>query len=130
QSIPGYEYGYSFDDIGNRIETETNTRKAAYEVNILNQYLNREVPRFVDVLGEANDAATVSVQGLEALRAEKPGPSDYFYLPLPYGEDGAPAYEPFRIRAETEDAEGGLLAYDLDQAVFLSPDPENYQHDA
>ena len=41
---PGYDYGYSYDPIGNRLSTTTNGRPAGYVSNSLNQYDQRDVP--------------------------------------------------------------------------------------
>ena len=127
--IPGYRYGFDFDDIGNRIKTELNGRNASYSSNTLNQYESRKVPRFLDILGEANDSATVTVNGDPALRTFLPGGSDYFYQPLAYGSDGLAEYERFRISAEDSDGSGGLLAYDQDSADYLPPAQEAFAYD-
>ena len=66
--ISGYDYAYTFDDIGNRRTTTLNGRAANYTPNLLNQYDQREVPRTLDVLGTATAAATISVNGAPATR--------------------------------------------------------------
>ncbi|HXC35674.1 MAG TPA: hypothetical protein VNV43_07345 [Candidatus Acidoferrales bacterium] len=38
-----------------------NLRSASYSANNLNQYISRDVPGYMDVLGEANSNATVTL---------------------------------------------------------------------
>ena len=58
--VAGQQFEYGFDDIGNRKvarrggdENGWNLRESLYGVNVLNQYTNRTVPGFVDVVGVA-----------------------------------------------------------------------------
>ncbi|MCL4181737.1 MAG: hypothetical protein KJ072_28880, partial [Verrucomicrobia bacterium] len=66
--VPGQQFEYGFDDIGNRTSTKaggdsagSGLRWAGYTNNALNQLTSRGVPGAVDVLGLANAGATVSV---------------------------------------------------------------------
>ena len=68
--VAGQQFEYGFDDIGNRYSTKTggdqngaNLRPASYTANDLNQYSSRTVPGYLNVLGLATPAATVSVNG-------------------------------------------------------------------
>jgi len=68
--VAGQQFEYTFDDIGNRKNTAAggdqlgaNLRTANYTANSLNQYLSRDVPGFVNVLGTAKTNATVTVWG-------------------------------------------------------------------
>ncbi len=60
-TVAGQQFDYSFDDIGNRKTTTRDTRQATYAANTLNQYTGRTVPGYVNVLGTATNAATVSL---------------------------------------------------------------------
>ena len=73
--VPGQQFGYLFDDIGNRKQTTAggdqsgnNRRLANYTANNLNQYTSRDVPGYVDILGSANPQATVTVNLQRAIR--------------------------------------------------------------
>ena len=53
--VTGQQFGYLFDDIGNRTQTQTggdstgsNLRSASYWANNLNQYTNRTVPAYLE----------------------------------------------------------------------------------
>src|SRR6266516_4604518 len=66
--VPGQQFEYGFDDIGNRTSTKaggdqsgTGLRPASYNANCLNQYTNRTVPSAFDVMGIANSSSSVTV---------------------------------------------------------------------
>lgn len=68
--VAGQQNEYSFDDIGNRTTAKSggdsngaNLRSATYTANSRNQYTSRTVPGGFDVLGIANSAASVTVNG-------------------------------------------------------------------
>jgi hypothetical protein len=64
-AIPGYTFGYNFDDIGNRqssfVEDAAPASSSSYSANLLNQYTQRTVPGIVDVRGTSEPEATVSL---------------------------------------------------------------------
>ena len=77
--IPGQQFEYGFDDIGNRTNTKAggdaggaNLRSATYTANYLNQYSQRTVPGSFDVLGlaTAGNAVTVNGAGTDYRRGE------------------------------------------------------------
>src|SRR5207247_7743745 len=66
--VAGQQFEYGFDDIGNRRFAANggdalgaNLRYQNYAANNLNQYTQRTVPGYVNVLGAATNAATVTV---------------------------------------------------------------------
>lgn len=59
--VPGFDWGWTFDDIGNRRSQRRNGVLTEYAPNLLNQYVQRSVPGAVEVLGWASPSATVSV---------------------------------------------------------------------
>ena len=71
--VPGQQFEYGFDDIGNRTSTKAGgdqsgagLRPASYAANSLNQYTNRTVPNAFDVIGIANAASSVTVNSSAA----------------------------------------------------------------
>ena len=60
-AIAGCDYGWTFDDIGNRTAVVTNGAESTYLPSSLNQYAQRTVPGIVDVRGAASPASTVTV---------------------------------------------------------------------
>jgi len=61
--VEGQQYGFLFDDIGNRKTATVNSNVSEYTANLLNQYTQRTVPGFVDIIGSAANSATVTVRG-------------------------------------------------------------------
>ena len=51
--VPGQQFEYGFDNIGNRISSTVNARSSTYSANVLNQYQSRTVPGAVDIIGTA-----------------------------------------------------------------------------
>lgn len=60
-AVPGLEHGIEYDDIGNRIATSASGRTNAYQANQLNQYTQRTVQGWVNLRGNADPQATVTV---------------------------------------------------------------------
>src|SRR6266853_1779499 len=72
-AVPGQQFEYGFDDIGNRTSTKAGgdqsgagLRPASYSANSLNQYSNRTVPGAFDVLGIASASSSVTVNSSAA----------------------------------------------------------------
>ncbi|HUP80551.1 MAG TPA: RHS repeat-associated core domain-containing protein, partial [Pirellula sp.] len=68
--VPGQQFEYGFDSIGNRISTANggdengiNLRSAAYTNNTLNQVTSRTNPNKIDLIGIATTDASVSING-------------------------------------------------------------------
>ncbi|MGK0199889.1 MAG: YD repeat-containing protein, partial [Yoonia sp.] len=62
--VPAMQFGYSYDDIGNRTQTRRGgdtSRTASYSANQLNQITQRDVPGKYDIYGLAAMAVTPKV---------------------------------------------------------------------
>jgi RHS repeat-associated protein len=77
--VAGQQFEYGFDTIGNRTNTVTNGRKADYASNDLNQYTQRTVPGYLDILGTAASNATVTVNNHATARK-----GNYFHTALQF----------------------------------------------
>jgi len=117
--VPGRQFEYTFDTIGNRTETKTNGRTATYSANTLNQYTERQVPGAIDVSGEADPVAAVRVEGLPAARQ-----LEYFYKEIAVSNGSAPVYEEIR----TEAARDGLTTEKIG-FEYLAKTPEAITYD-
>ncbi len=91
-AVLGQQFGYLFDDIGNRKVAVSggdafglNKRTQVYTANSLNQYTSRVVPGYLDILGTATNTATVTVNGVPTSRK-----SDYYRAEI-HTENGASA---------------------------------------
>ncbi|MCH8514510.1 MAG: hypothetical protein LAT83_23045, partial [Kiritimatiellae bacterium] len=61
--IPGYSFGYTYDDIGNRKTSVENGRTTDYTRNLLNQYEGITPPAFAHLRGErGNTSTTIDVE--------------------------------------------------------------------
>jgi|GEM_PF-1630975 len=126
--IPGYNYGYSFDDIGNRTQTTTNGRTASYTPDDLNQYDNRAIPRALDVRGTAAAGATITVEGQTATRL-----GDHFHHALDLSAGGNAAQQTdIQVTATLPDGgdNNAPRVADAQKSEYLAPNPEFFTHDA
>jgi len=124
--VAGQQFEYGFDDIGNRKTTATggdatggSLRFATYGANLLNQYTNRTVPAYADILGVANPTAAVTVNGNTAYRK-----GDYFWHPLAVANSSAAQYP-----LVTTLSQYGAKATNTGN-VYLPQTPETSTHDA
>lgn len=89
--VAGQQFEYGYDPIGNRKFTKrggdqngANRLTTTYSVNQLNQYTNLANPSAVDLLGLANAAATVQVNGVAAYEKD-----EYYWRSLPVSNGSA-----------------------------------------
>jgi YD repeat-containing protein len=80
------------DEIGNRILSLINGKQSDYTANNLNQYNQRTVPPFAEVLGNANAASTVTVSNSPVQRQ-----GDLFFTQIPVDNSSAPVYSAFTV---------------------------------
>ena len=127
-AFPGRDFGFTFDDIGNRTQTDTNGRIAAYLPNDLNQYNRRQVSRALDVSGSAREDAIVEVNGSTTIRK-----GEYFYHELDLSADGNDAQQ-VDILAVATLPDGGdndvPRAAEVEKSEYLTPNPESFKYDA
>jgi len=76
--IPGYNFGYQFDHIGNRLLASREGRVDYYTNNLLNQIESINYAPYLHVLGQVNSNATITVNGQTPTRT-----TPYFYAQLP-----------------------------------------------
>jgi RHS repeat-associated protein len=123
----GYQFGYQFDDIGNRTQSTVNGRAANYVPNNLNQYTRRDVPGAVDISGSATLQATVTVNDEPTQRQ-----GGFFYAQLNAHNASAPVL----VSATTVGVRKGAGANGKDVVtqssgkIFLAQTPEQYSYDA
>lgn len=75
--IPGYTFGYTFDQIGNRLSAIRDGRSDAYTNNALNQIAGINYSPWLHVLGQVSNIASITVNGQTPARS-----NDYFYAQL------------------------------------------------
>ena len=105
--IPGQSFGYTFDDIGNRLTATEGMPQMLfnYTANNVNQYTQRTVPGIVPVTGSAATDATVSVKDVDSgqvYRADRDG--KYFSKAVPVNNTTAAKEANLEIHAVKFDA--------------------------
>ena len=139
--IPGYEFDYAYDDIGNRtsaMRDNSATRKQLYYsavsaggtagANVLNQYGSRTTPRILGVMGKAHESAAITVNTQTATRT-----GEHWQALLDYAGEPSPNAPRWAILALDASLYmgGGNTAYaKLTEKAELPPNPENFTYDA
>lgn len=110
--VPGQQFEYGFDDIGNRTSTKAGgdqsgagLRPASYTVNSLNQYTSRTVPDKFDVLGIATASASVTVNSSAADYRR----SEYFQELLTVNNSANPVWQSVRVTTSDDGSSSGNL---------------------
>jgi RHS repeat-associated protein len=126
----GQQFGYSFDDIGNRTQAQSGgndlgvgLRTANYSANNLNQYESRTVPGAVDIIGTATNSAIVTANGTPTTRH-----GDYFRAEVGIDNGSGAAWEAITSKAVVGGATNLLST--ITGNVFLPHNPESYSYDA
>ncbi len=121
--VAGQQFEYGFDDIGNRKvarrggdENGWNLRQSLYTANLLNQYTQRTVPGFVDIIGIALATNPVYVNGQMASRK-----GEYFRRELSVNNATAPVWQSVTVTATGETPVAGN--------VFVPKTPEPFSYD-
>lgn len=117
-SVPGWSHAYTFDEIGNRKTATINGRLSTYAPNALNQFDERTVPRAFDVIGKANAAATVTVDGNATSRLD-----EYFHKEVTTTDTGK-IHIPYSVAAT--DSSGTTTR---DGGKFLAATAEEFGFD-
>jgi RHS repeat-associated protein len=125
--VAGQQFEYGFDTIGNRTNTVTNGRNAGYLPNNLNQYTQRTVPGYLDVLGTAVSNAIVTANLQPTNRK-----GDYFHTTLQFSNTSSAIYTNISVVGVRKNA--GTDQQDVvTQAAgheFLPRSPEVFGYDA
>jgi len=125
--VAGEQFGYGFDDIGNRRNAKAggdqngaNLRLANYTPNNLNQYTQRDVPGAADLMGIASAAALVSVNGDTNVYRH----SEYFRKEVSVNNASAAQY-PVMVVVATNPGSSTTTT----GAVFVARTPEAFTYD-
>lgn len=131
--VAGQQFGYKFDDIGNRTGTSAggdqwgaNLRYGNYSANNLNQYSTRTVPGAVDIIGVATNNSTVTVNNQPTYRR-----GTYYRAQIPLNNSSGGVYESVTNLAvlNTGGTNQDILT-NITGNVFLPQNPENFTYDA
>jgi RHS repeat-associated protein len=128
--VPGMQWDYAFDGIGNRTSEERaeggTARTSTYTHNNLNQYTQRTVPGFLDLWGQAQAGATVTVNNQPVARE-----GGLFYKDLAVSNAAAAVHQQVDIVGVRNNA--GVNGEDAVQQqsgqLFLPKTPEIFTYD-
>ena len=130
--VAGQQFGYGFDNIGNRQTTTSggdqwggNLRNASYHANSLNEYTNMTVPGAVDVMGSATNTATVTVNDQATYRK-----GNYFRSQLALTNSTGALWQAATNLAVLNVGTNYILETNITGNVFLPQTPESFTYDA
>jgi RHS repeat-associated protein len=144
--VPGRQYGYEFDDIGNRKQTTRGNNSSGlligtdplvtsdYTANLLNQYSHRTVPAYAEISGTANPEALLSFRNENTGTRIRAGRNDeWFHAFMPLS-DNSTASVSNTVRMTAVLPEQGTAGADLintNQTITLTAmkTPEVFTYD-
>jgi RHS repeat-associated protein len=131
-ALPGLQFQYSFDDIGNRKTTAAGgdqwgakLRYANYTVNNLNQYTSRTVPGALDVIGTATNTATVTVNNQASSRKGM-----YYDVPVVLNNSSGAVWASLTNLAVLNNGSNPDITTNWTANAFLPQTPESFGYDA
>lgn len=124
--VAGQRFDYAFDTIGNRTQTQAggdqtgaNLRLAHYTNNLLNQITSRDVPGYVDIMGDAIATNTVFVNGSPAYQKV-----EYFRAQLSVTNTLAAQWQNVTV-SNNPPGQGSVTGH-----LFVPVTPEAFSYDA
>ncbi len=128
--VLGQQNEYTFDDIGNRKTavsggdaSDTHKRTQNYTANNVNQYTQRTVPGWLDVIGTATNSATVTVNAGTSARK-----SDYYRTEVSVLNSGAAVWLPITNTAVLASGTNDYVT-NWTGNVFVPQTPEKFTFD-
>jgi RHS repeat-associated protein len=132
--VAGQQTEFDYDTMGNRNFAKSggdmqgvNLRQSTYATNSLNQYTQRTIPGAVDVLGTADNSATVTVNDQAVERK-----GSYFYKLLTANNAAGPVVVPVKVVGVKNNAgaNGEDVVSEERGQVFVPQALEAYAYDA
>ena len=125
-------YGYAYDAIGNRTQTQVNGANATYVANALNQYQSRDVPGRAEVQGDVASAPSTNlIVGINGIPVT-PDAHGHFYKALPADNTTSPRWQETRVIGAVKS--GGVGGKDVAEVnsghVYVPRTPEAIAFDA
>lgn len=129
--IPGEQFTYAFDDIGNRKstgvggdETASNLRSSTYTATLMNQYTNRTVPNKIDVNGAANSSSVVTVNSRLGYRK-----GEYFRNELLVNNSAGAVWQSITNKGSLVTGSSTKTVTSHEGHIFVPPATENFTYD-
>src|ERR1035437_3545918 len=134
--VAGQQFGYGFDDIGNRQTTAAggdnagqNLPAAPYSANNLNQYTQRTFPGYVQSRGTANANATVTLWSSDGVSASSQRKGNYFRAELPEDNTSAARWLALTSLAVMNNGTNADIVATSVGHQFLPQTPEHFTYD-
>jgi RHS repeat-associated protein len=129
--VPGHDYAYTFDDIGNRKTATANGQTSAYSANLLNQYDSRTVPAAFDVSGEARFDSTITLTVGSGLPQPVNRQGDLFFKQVSVDNSTLAVASDLKITGVKNlvGAAGEDAVTELTRLAFTPKTPEVFSHD-
>ena len=123
--VAGQQFAYIFDDIGNRRLAIRDAREGANTITLLNQITDRNNPGYINIIGEATNTATVTVNYQRADRKDA-----YFRKELAVNNANGPVWQGVtNIAVLNQGTNADLIATNLG-SLYVPPGTETLQYDA
>ncbi len=130
--VPGEQFGYAFDNIGNRTSTTeggdqygNNLRTSTDGANLNNQYTNRTVSGAMDILGSAVTNATVTVNNQPTYRN-----GTFYEATLALANTSAAVWQTITNLAVAHSSSTTDLVATVTGNTFLQQTPESFSYDS
>ena len=123
QVVTGQNFGYSYDDIGNRNWSDRDGDRQDYVANLLNQYTSHTVPGNVWIQGKATTGAVVRVNEVTADRQ-----GTRFSRKLMVDNSTQPTYSSIEIRGVGTNG-ATVVTNTVTRHAFTSQTPEALAYD-
>ena len=131
--VPGQQFTYDFDDIGNRKSEDRNDNSYTYTANSVNQYTERTIPNKLSITGSAAADAKVRIQqvslGDEAITSPNRN-GKYFDKEYTFENSTSAITDTFKVFATRFDQGENKDVVDEESLnVFVPKTPELYTYD-
>jgi RHS repeat-associated protein len=130
-SVAGQQFGYQFDDIGNRKsasvaggESGLTMRDLGYTANVLNQYEKRDISRWIPQSGTANDPSTVTLNDKPTVRQ-----GDYYWGEVYAENSTGPAWLGITNLGVLNDGTNPDVVTGYEGHKYAPKTPEAFTHD-
>jgi RHS repeat-associated protein len=130
-SVAGQQFGYQFDDIGNRKsasvaggESGLTRRDLGYTANVLNQYEKRDISRWIPQSGTANALSTVTLNDQHTVRQ-----GEYYWGELYAENSAAPAWVGITNLGVLNDGTNPDVVTGYEGHKYAPKTPEAFTHD-
>jgi len=133
-AVPGHDFAWTYDDIGNRKTAVANGSTSTYSATNLNQYSTRTAPGVIEVLGEAQADATVTTTypatGGTISPTTRQG--SLFYKQLTASNSSVAQNPSVKITGVKNlvGANGEDAVTEITKTAYVAQTPEGYTHDA